>query len=181
MEVPPTRWSGPEEKRYPACNSVQLRRVLCSVLNRCFYVRPAMGRAVVQTVSRWLSTTEARDPSQVRSCGICGGQSGTETGFLLVLRFPLPVVVLPTVPRSSILWAGCYNRPIVGRRNKWNKSHPTPRNKQNEPQTGKIWLCKFSFIFTRLLVHISAETPASLVNVFCFSPQSIQANPRKEP
>jgi hypothetical protein len=47
------------------------------------------GRAIAQAVSRWLSTAEARVRSQVRSCGICGGQSVTEAGFLQVLRVSL--------------------------------------------------------------------------------------------
>jgi hypothetical protein len=56
------------------------------------------GRAIAQAVSRWLPTAAARVRSQVRSCGICGGQSGSGAGFLRVLQFPLPILILPTAP-----------------------------------------------------------------------------------
>jgi hypothetical protein len=39
------------------------------------------GRAMAQAVSRRLLTAEARVRSRVGSCRICGGQSGTGTGF----------------------------------------------------------------------------------------------------
>jgi hypothetical protein len=80
-------------------------------------------------VSSRLLTAAARVRVQVKSCGICGGQSGTWKGFLLVLRFPLPIIPPPTAPHSSssIIW-GWYNRPISGQRTKWTQSHPTQRN-----------------------------------------------------
>jgi len=39
------------------------------------------GYAVPQVICRWPVAAEARVRSQIRSCGICGGHSGAETGF----------------------------------------------------------------------------------------------------
>ena len=39
------------------------------------------GRAMAQAVRRRPLTAEARVRSRVSTCGICGGQSGTGTGF----------------------------------------------------------------------------------------------------
>jgi hypothetical protein len=51
-------------------------------------------------LSRRLPTVAARVRSQVRSCEICGGQSGTGAGYLLALRLPLPLIP-PTARHSS--------------------------------------------------------------------------------
>jgi hypothetical protein len=55
-----------------------------------------------QAVSRRLPTEAARVRVQVRSCGICGGQSGTGACFLRLLRLPLPILIPPTTPHSSL-------------------------------------------------------------------------------
>jgi hypothetical protein len=72
------------------------------------------GRAIAQANSRRLPNAAARVQARVRCCGICGGQSGTEAGFLRVLWLPLQIFIPPIAPQSpsSIIW-GCYNRPVV--------------------------------------------------------------------
>jgi hypothetical protein len=94
-------------------------------------VRWDRGRAIVQVVSRRLPTAAAWVQSQVRLCGICGGQSGTGVGFFRVLRFLLLILIAPTAPHSlssSFIIRGYYNRPVSGRRRKWTQSHTIPRN-----------------------------------------------------
>jgi hypothetical protein len=54
------------------------------------------GRTMAQEVRRRPPIAEARVPSRVNTCGICGAQSGTGTGFHLVLRFS-PVNFIPSV------------------------------------------------------------------------------------
>jgi hypothetical protein len=53
---------------------------------------------IAQAVSRRLPTALARVQAQIRSCGTCGGQSGTRASFFRVLRFPLPVLIPLTAP-----------------------------------------------------------------------------------
>jgi hypothetical protein len=72
-----------------------------------------LGRVIAQAVSRRLPTAAARVRAQIRSCGICGGRSGTGVGFLRVIRFPLPILIPPVAPHSSFLIRGWYNRPVV--------------------------------------------------------------------
>jgi hypothetical protein len=92
------------------------------------------GRAIAQAVSSWLPTAAALVRAQLGSCGICGGQSGTGAGFLLLLLFPMPILIPPTSPHSSII-RGPYNRPKSCRRAKWVQSHPPPRNKKKSVST----------------------------------------------
>jgi hypothetical protein len=64
-----------------------------------FLVRHFVGRAVAQAVSRWFPTTAAR--VRVRAaCRFCRGESGTDAGFLRVLQFPLPIIIIPMSPSS---------------------------------------------------------------------------------
>jgi hypothetical protein len=85
------------------------------------------GRAIAQAVSRRLPTATALVRSQVKSCGICGGQSDTGEGLFRVLRFPLPILIRPNSPYLSII-RGWYNRPISGRCIEWTQSYPASRN-----------------------------------------------------
>jgi hypothetical protein len=86
-----------------------------------------VGRTIAQAVSRRLPTAAARVRAQLKSYGICGGQSGTEAGFLQVLWFPLPMFIPSTAPLSSSIFRCSYNRPVSGRRTKWTQSHSTTR------------------------------------------------------
>jgi hypothetical protein len=84
-----------------------------------------VGRAIARAVNGRLPTPAARVQSHVKSCGFYGGQRGTGTGFLRVLQLPLPILIPPTAPQSSII-RGWYNRPNSGRRTKFTQSHFTP-------------------------------------------------------
>jgi hypothetical protein len=59
------------------------------------------SRAIAQAVSRRLPAAAARVRDRVRSCGICGGQSGAGAGLLKVLPFLLPIFIPPIAPQSS--------------------------------------------------------------------------------
>lgn len=61
-----------------------------------------LGPAIPRAANHWLSTPAVWLQSKVRSSRICGLQNGTGTLRLRILRFPLPVLVAGTAPRS--LW-----------------------------------------------------------------------------
>jgi hypothetical protein len=69
-------------------------------------VKIKIGRAIAQAVSRRFPSAVTRVRAQVRSCGICGGQSGTGAVFLRVLRLPLPIIISPTAPHFIIYHSG---------------------------------------------------------------------------
>jgi hypothetical protein len=75
-----------------------------------------IGLTIAQAVSRRIPIAAARVRAQVRSCGICGGQSGTGAGFLRVLRVPLLIRIPPTAQHSSSIIRGWYKRPNGGTR-----------------------------------------------------------------
>jgi hypothetical protein len=62
------------------------------------FVFPQSELHIQTALSALVSTAAARIQSQVRSCGVCGGQSDTGAGFLRVLRFPLAVITPRAAP-----------------------------------------------------------------------------------
>jgi hypothetical protein len=72
------------------------------------------GRAIDEAVSRRVPTSAVRVRSQVRSYGICGGQSDAGVGFLRVLRFPLLFLIPLTAPHSSSIIRSWYSGPNSG-------------------------------------------------------------------
>jgi hypothetical protein len=60
---------------------------------------------MAQVVSRRPLTAEARVRARVNPCGICGGKSGTETGFYPELfRFPLSLYHFTVALQTHIIW-----------------------------------------------------------------------------
>jgi hypothetical protein len=118
----PTTWTGSNSQHVLCKPALRTSAVALDQLSH--YQVSNNGRAIVQAVSLRLPTATARVRAHFRSCGICGEQSGTGAGFHRVLGLPLPILFPPTAPHS---WGG-YNRPVSGRRTKWPRPHPTPRN-----------------------------------------------------
>jgi hypothetical protein len=116
------------------------------------------GRAIAQAVSHRLPIAAARVRAQVKSCGICGGQSGTGAGFLQVLRCSLTILIPPTAPQlSSSIIRGWYHRPISGRRTKWTHvsltAHQETKNTLNH-----LWFCSSVFTFLWFRIKTSHDT-----------------------
>jgi hypothetical protein len=83
-----------------------------------------IGRDIAQSVSRRLPTTAARVRARVKSCGVCGWQSGTGVVVLRVIRLLVPSS-LPIPSQSSSIIRGWYSRPIRSLSNSGLGSAPT--------------------------------------------------------
>jgi hypothetical protein len=86
----------------------------CPTFKSTIFTKPKTNDSVLaQAVSPRLPTAAGPVWCQVRSCGICGGQSSIGASFLRERRFPLPILIPLNVPYSSInrVW---YNSPISG-------------------------------------------------------------------
>jgi hypothetical protein len=77
-------------------------------------------------LSRQIPTAASRVRSQFRSCGICGGRSGTGTGFLRVLRFSLPIHIPLIAPTKILSLAGTIGQLVA---DVLNGFRPTPTHK----------------------------------------------------
>jgi hypothetical protein len=64
-----------------------MKEYIQSTSSQCYPFN--LGRAIAQAVSRLFLNAAAWVRFQVKSCGICGGQSGAGAVFLRVLLFPL--------------------------------------------------------------------------------------------
>jgi hypothetical protein len=92
-----------------------------------------LDRAVTHAVGRCFLLTEARFRDQGSPCGICGGQSGTETGFSSVLPCQYDYTA---APYSLIYHLGMDNGPVgvpVLRRHSLNSSKQQKKNIPTSP------------------------------------------------
>jgi hypothetical protein len=84
---------------------------------------------MAQVVSSRPLTAEARVRAQVKACGICGGQSGTGTGFSpSSSAFPCQYIILPSLSRlissgECVIYQKKSSHPRLG------LTHPTYREK----------------------------------------------------
>jgi hypothetical protein len=119
-------------------------RIVIPVTSLALFNSLKTDRAMTQAVSRLFSNAAARVPTQVRSCGICGVQSGTGVGFLRLLRFPLPILVPENVHYAYLILSWC-NRPVSDLSTKRSQSHSTLRN-QARDLWKRIFDVKFMFL-----------------------------------
>jgi hypothetical protein len=167
-----------------------------STMDSCWSTRTYIpeGRGIAQAVSRRLPTAAVRVRAHVKSCGICGEQSGTEAGFLRVLRFPLPIFIPPIASHSSSsIIRGWYHKPISGRCTKCTLSHPSPKKETTfqkvvlwrEPQIHTLFmkshliLCKNNTVFWDLSKSPANPYPPSFQKAGNYLPGYTTSYPRR--
>jgi hypothetical protein len=132
--------------------TISRRTCLCRLIQHS-YIYP--GRTTPQAASRWLPTAETLVRVQVRSCGICGRQSGARTGFLRVLRFLLPILIPPTTPHSLSIIRG-----LVQEAKQW----ATYQMDSVSPHPKKLKRTKL----TTAILHIRIASPQDLPFLCCW-------------
>jgi hypothetical protein len=100
-----------------------------------------------KAILRRVPTVTVRVQSHVKSCGICGIQSGRKAGIFRVLQFPLPSLIPPDASHPSAT-RGWYNCPNSRLTKKWTQSHPTPRSQKQEVLGRTNCLLSFDMIRT---------------------------------
>jgi hypothetical protein len=99
-------------------------------------LRGGRGHAIAQAVSCRALTAKARVHTRVSPCGICGGQSGTGTGFSQNSLVFLSISFYHGSPYSYISW-GMNNRRVGGRSSE-TSPHPIDMSKGRETYNSKI-------------------------------------------
>jgi hypothetical protein len=85
------------------------------------------GTAMAHAVNRRPLTVDTRVGSRVSPCGICGGESGTGTGFFSkFFVFPLSASFHHGYLYSYIIWG--MNNSLVGGRSSGTSCHPMDMN-----------------------------------------------------
>jgi hypothetical protein len=89
----------PEEQIGEAMFLKKKKKVEDHSIEKCCHV-VFKGLAMAEVISRRPVTVEARLPSQVSQCEICGGQIGTRQVFFREMRFSLSII--PLMPHTHL-------------------------------------------------------------------------------
>jgi hypothetical protein len=144
------------------CSSPNIIRFMSHLWTGCRKLKTATiqhtwrGRAMAQAVNHWPLTAEAWVHAWVSPCGICGGQSGTGTGFspnssvFLSISFIMATYSIPSGGRTTGQLVAAVQR----------QSHPTDMN-NNIYESQICWHCClqmtwfFIFFFGRITTKTS--------------------------
>jgi hypothetical protein len=84
----------PTRSRRPSTDSIDIKVRIVSNIFTSIYIQRYMSNMAMPCLKQLVAGFPPRQPGfDPRSCGICGGPSGTGAGFLRVLRFPLPILL----------------------------------------------------------------------------------------